>query len=396
MSYSNHDSYGLCKQCFKQHAFCTCEVNNRETTELTDQTFSEHNPQCQSIGEQEQEQKQEQGGLEQEQGPQIQGQNQEGQTQGPQEQKQGDQSQGPQTQEQNEIQVQTQDQDQNQTEDQDQTQGPQLQAQRHGDQTMTNDQSISTPVDVDGVNVDVKCGDCKPIIIFDDDFFEKQKKRKHGNKGGEDVGNDHCKNRRCTKDCDCCVQNLGDLLKEVRTFQSTDPSTKPIDIFFNTVNGLPNPSTGQVITQVEDCSILRFKLSTQATAAPNTAVQLCDVAGICSTADPVIDFLVEKANEVEDESDQSCDKKKKSCTCSCCATGIGDELQFTANYGLELDVYIKGQLSTSTEGESLYVLAVKDCLVYLVDDLTTPGRVCVFSLCAISGFTVVDQTIGTG
>lgn len=190
------DNYGLCKECFKQQRFCTCvdsctlDTVNQESNEHCEQSFSEHNPQCQSIGEQKQQQQQEQGGLEQEQGPQHQEQLQEGQRQGPQTQEQeqgpqtqGNQTQGPQTQSQVEIQEQTQIQDQ--TEDQDQTQGPQLQAQRHGDQTMENSQTISTPVEVDGVNVNLQCGDCKPIIVFPDDFFEKNNNKKQG---GDKVG----------------------------------------------------------------------------------------------------------------------------------------------------------------------------------------------------------------
>ncbi|MFI8684559.1 hypothetical protein [Rossellomorea sp. NPDC077527] len=386
MSYSQNDSYGLCKGCFKQKSFCTCEITNQEFTEHTDQTFSEHNPQCQSIGEQEQQQTQEQGGLDQQQGPQTQGQIQEGQHQGPQSQEQqqgpqtqGNQSQGPQTQG---------PQTQGQNKEQDQQQGPQTQDQRHGDQTMTNDQSISTPVDVDGVTVDTKCGDCKPVIIFDDDFFEKRKR--HGDKRGEDMD----KKDRCSKDCDCCVRNLADLLREVQVYQSTltDSNAKAIDIYFTTISGMDNPTEDQVINQVVDCSVLRFRPADQTPVAPNTAVQLCDVAGICAediadTPD-VYDFLLAKANAIEEVDEDSCNKKR-SCTCPCCATGIGEELKCTANYGLLLDVFVKGQ----TEALSLYVLAVKDCLVYFTD-AADPPEICVFSLCAISGFTVVDQMIG--
>ncbi|WP_226671962.1 hypothetical protein [Rossellomorea aquimaris] len=389
MSYSHDDSYGLCKGCFKQKSFCTCEVN-QEFTEHTDQTFSEQNPQCQSIGEQEQQQTQEQGGLEQQQGPQTQEQIQEGQHQGPQTQEQqqgpqtqGNQSQGPQTQG---------PQTQGQNKEQEQQQGPQDQDQRHGDQTMTNDQSISTPVDVDGVTVDTKCGDCKPIIIFDDDFFEKRKSR--GDRRGEDMD----KKDRCSKDCDCCVRNLADLLREVQVYVSTltDPADadKAINIYFNTVSGLANPTEFQVINQVVDCSVLRFRPADQEAVAPNTAVQLCDVAGICAedqadTPD-VYDFLLEKASAIDEVDEDTC-KKKKSCVCPCCASGIGEELKCTANYGLLLDVFVKGQ----TAALPLTVLAVKDCLAYFANNSADPVEICVFSLCSITGFTVVDQTIGT-
>ncbi|HEO8421716.1 hypothetical protein ABW02_18515 [Niallia circulans] len=409
MSFTNSDSYGLCKGCFKQQRFCTCKDSyhsdtvNQEVTEHCDQTFSEHNPQCQSIGEQEQQQLQQQGGLEQAQGPQNQEQIQEGQSQGPQtqeqqqgDQTQGNQTQGPQTQSQNEIQEQTQIQDQ--TEDQDQTQGPQLQAQRHGDQTMENNQTISTPVDVDGVNVNVQCGDCKPTIIFPDDFFEKNKKKKDHNQRGDDMENCKCKENKCPKDCDCCVQNLADLLRKVQNFQTTltNPANRAIDIYFSTVNGLPNPSEGQVISDIVDCSVLRFRPADQITIVPNTAVQLCDVAGICATdtdATPeisnVYEFLLQQA--YEDTEDCSYQKRKKPCNCPCCASGIGEELRCTANFGLLLDVYLKGQ----TTALPLYVLTVKDCLAYFVNDITDLDSICVFSLCAISGFTVVSQTLGT-
>ncbi|MDS9472061.1 hypothetical protein [Sporosarcina pasteurii] len=403
------DNYGLCKECFKQQRFCTCvdsctlDTVNQESNEHCEQSFSEHNPQCQSIGEQKQQQQQEQGGLEQEQGPQHQEQLQEGQRQGPQTQEQeqgpqtqGNQTQGPQTQSQVEIQEQTQIQDQ--TEDQDQTQGPQLQAQRHGDQTMENSQTISTPVEVDGVNVNLQCGDCKPIIVFPDDFFEKNNNKKQG---GDKVGKCNCqknKEDKCPKDCNCCVRNLADLLRRVRNFQTTlvNPADQEIDIYFSTMNGLANPSEGQIITNLVDCSTLRFRLADQATPVPNTVVQLCDVAGICATdtddtpeVSNVFEFLLQQTNENLEES--SCQEKKKTCVCPCCASGIGDELRCTVDYGLLLNVLLQGQ----TTPLPLYLLTVKDCLAYFVNDITNPTEICVFSLCAISGFTVGSQILGT-
>lgn len=407
MSFANNDEYGLCKECFKQHKFCTCQdsYSINSINDEKDQTFTEHNPQCQSIGEQEQQQQQEQGGLEQSQGPQIQDQIQEGQRQGPQkqlqgDQTQGDQTQGPQTQGQTESQVQNS--AQGQTEDQNQTQGPQLQAQRHGDQTMENNQTISTPVDVEGVNVNLKCGDCKPTIIFTEDFFDEKKKKRDRNQGGEDMEKCNCQSNNCPKDCDCCVQNLAELLRDVQSFQATltDPTAQAIDIYFSTVNGFPNnPITNQVISDVVDCSVLRFRTAGQVLPVPNTTVQLCDVAGICATdtdTSPeitnVYEFLLQRAttDTAEEEECTCCKKKIKPCSCPCCAAGIGEELSCTAPYGILLDVGVQGQ----TAPLPLYVIAVKDCLAFFIDSLTTPTRICVFSLCAISGFTVGTQTIG--
>lgn len=401
MSYSTHDGYGKCKNCFNQKQYCTC---NQTIEEHSNKSISDKSPHCQSVGDQKQKQLQE--GPEQDQGPQIQDQLQgqiqdqdqdqeqklEGQTQGDQQQ---DQMQGPQIQAQNEIQIQEQDQDQ--TEDQDQEQGDQLQAQRHGDQSMENNQSISTPTDinVDGVKMDVKCGDCKPTIVFTEEVFDGRKKKKHRDRGRDKVDR---REMKCGKDCDCCVQNLADLLKDVQQFQSTItvPADKAIDIYSSTTIGLNNPIIEQVINQVVGCSILRFRDFDQIPVAPNTTVQLCDVAGISATdtaeTEPnVYEFLFEKANEIEEHDEDCCKKKKKkACDCPCCASEIGKELECTANYRLLLNVFVKGQ---STAISSIYVLNVKDCLAYFLDDLNDPATIYVFSLCAISAFTVVEQNI---
>ncbi|QPC48266.1 hypothetical protein [Mangrovibacillus cuniculi] len=384
MSYSNKENYGLCKGCFKQQQFCTCDHSG--DIHRKKQSFTEHNDQHQSIGEQDQKQQQEQGALEQEQGPQIQGQNQEGQRQGPQsqEQQQGPQSQGPQNQG---PQLQRQRHG-------DQSQAPQLQRQRHGDQTMTNDQTIETPIDIDGVTVDVKCGDCKPTIIFKDEFYDKKKKRhKHG---GEDV--DKCKCKHCRNECkDCCVKDLNDLLKKVKNFQA-DPdiaaADKAIQIYFSTTSGFPtNPTTGgQVITELVECSTLRYKLATQASAVPNTVVQLCDVAGISATpaTTQIYQFLLQQALAEEEEIDKCGCKKKKTCKCPACASGIGKELESTINFGIEIQLYLKGQTTALTP---VYVLSVKDGIAYFTNSETNPTTIYVFSLCAISGYLVASQTI---
>jgi len=389
MSYSNEDNYGLCKNCFKQQKFCECTKK---------QSFSENHPLTQSIGEQEQKQQQEQGGLEQQQGPQLQGQNQEGQSQGPQsqEQQQGPQSQGSLSQNQNESQEQVQVQDQ--TEDQDQTQGNQTQSQRHGDQTMENNQTIDTPIDIDGVTVDVKCGDCKPIIIFNEKIFKSNKKfYKH--RGG-DVN--PCNHNRCKNVCkDCCVQELGILLKQVQKFQTTitSPTEKAINIYFSSVSGFPsNPTTdGQVITEVIECETLRYKLANQLTPVPSRVVQLCDVAGITAqntgVTPSVYTFLLEQATTQEDDMNKDqCKKKKTSCKCSACANGIGKQLESAINFGIEIQLYLKGQISPFTP--LLYVLSVKDGIAYFIDDLINPQNIYVFSLCAISGYFIDTQTIG--
>ncbi|WML53365.1 hypothetical protein RCG17_01255 [Neobacillus sp. PS3-12] len=419
MSFNNSNDYEYCKKCYKQKQFCTCQ----EEVNPCDQTFCEHNPLSQSIGEQEQQQQQQQGGLEQEQGPQTQEQIQEGQRQGPQTQEQeqgpqtqGNQQQGPQSQAQTEVQNQTGGaQDQAQTENQNQAQGAQTQTQRHGDQNQQNNQSISTTVDVDGVTLNVKCGDCKPIIFpsFPFNFHKKQRNMNNCDGGCDDMGNCDCQENeedKCPKDCNCCVRNLANLLNQVRQFQATTPITIPpndlqqiaINIFFSVVTGLRNPTTGQVITDVVDCSVVTFRTAGQTTPVPNTTVQLCDVAGICATISTtptptptpnIFQFLLQQANN--ETEDCSCNKKNKPCKCPCCARGIGEELSCAAKFGLKLNVLINGlPISTTPALPPLYVLKVKDCLAYFVNDLINPTEICVFSLCAIAGFTVVSQTLG--
>lgn len=390
----NYD-YGSCKKCFKQQKFCTCHNSLEIDSNNKDQHFSEHNPQCQSIGEQEQKQEQQQGGLEQEQGPQIQGQNQEGQRQGPQsqEQQQGPQTQGSLSQGQNESQEQVQIQDQ--TEDQDQTQGPQLQAQRHGDQTMENDQTIDTPIDVDGVTVDVKCGDCKPTIIFKDDFRKEKKKKRRG----EDMGKCNCHEIKDECDCNCCARDLGKLLKQVQAFQTTitTPADKSIDIYFTTNGGITNPTEDQEIVEVKECSTVRYKNAGQPLPVPSTTFQLCNVAGISATdtddteeVSNVYEFLLTLANQNNQELDEEkCKKKRRDCKNSCCASGIADELECTATFGLQLQVFIEGQVQPL----NLTVMKVQGRLVYFLNS-ANPNQIFVFSVCAITGYRVISQIIG--
>lgn len=401
MSYSNGNGYDYCNGCYKQKQFCTCPTSYSSDLvipeEPCNQTFTEHNPSCQSIGEQEQQQKQEQGGLEQTQGPQTQGpqlqdQIQEGQRQGPQSQ---EQTQGPQTQgNQTEDQHQTQgSQVQAQTEDQDQTQGPQLQLQRHGDQTMTNNQTISTPIDVDGVTLNVKCGDCQPIIFPDFEFFKKRKNRKRCERGCHNMENCDC--GQCNEDscCNCCVRNLANLLNSVRQLQATATVSNPIDLFFSVSSTLSNPATGQIITNVVDCSTVSFR--SPATAVPNTRVQLCDVAGFCvaNTSPDVFQFLLDQINATAPVTEDDDCSKNQPCICPSCAEGIGQELMCAASFGLQVNIFIRGLVTNPTTPLPNYVLAVRDCLVFLGNAPINPTEICVFSLCAITGFTVPPQTI---
>lgn len=391
------DRYGYCKECHKQKPFCTCSASSGDEDNSVYQKISENHPcQSQSIGEEEQQQKQEQGGLKQSQGSQTQGPQSQEQTQGPEDQDQFQEGQKQsQSQEQtggtqgSPVQNQTQDQDQVQT-GQEQTQGPQLQLQRHGDQTLTSTPTISTPVDVDvkGVTVNVKCGDCKPIIV------EKKKKRNHCDCecddldncdcGCDDMNNCDCRQNKvdqCRQD-NCCVQSLSDLLNSIRSEQltATTDVPNPIDIYLSVTTSLANPIVGQVISSVNNC-VVRFRPATQTPIFPSTTVQLCDVAGICSTTQTMANFLIEQANATPEESNNK--KKKRNCCCPCCATGIGEDLQCAANFGLPVTVNIQG---VTTALGPFNVLNVKDCLAYFVNS-TVPTQVCVFSLCAIVGFT---------
>ncbi len=258
----------------------------------------------------------------------------------------------------------------------------QRQGQKHGDQSQTigdetqtiegnpfeNNQSIIAPVDVNGVTVNVKCGDTMP-----DSKFHPCHLVEH-----------HPEHRR---DCLC------DLLEKIKAFQTTVTNAidKQIDIYFSATSSLPNPTTDQGITDVVDCCIVKFKPISQTTVIPNTTIQLDYTAGIrisavdTGAAPNIFDFLMDLANNT-DQNDRS---GKGECHCPRCATAMGKELDCAANFGLKINVSIKG-LATPL---SLFVFTVKDCLVYLLDDITTPTKIYVFSLSAVVGFEVPSQSI---
>ncbi|MBR7795855.1 hypothetical protein GT022_07305 [Agaribacter marinus] len=353
----------------------------------------EQQQQEQGFGDQDQGQSQ---GDEQQQQEQGFGDQDQGQSQGDEQQQQG-QGFGDQDQEQSQGNQELQQgqghggQIQNQG---DQDQGPQIQNQEHGDQRngdqineghtnispLENDQTISTPVDVDGVTVNVKCGDCVPFPFFPphDDRKDKCKCKR-------------CKNRKCSPDCDNCTICSCNLLEMLQSFQitTTDTDAKQVDLYISSITSLSNPIENQTITDIIDCCIVKLKPASQPEVIPSTTVQLCDIAGIRaenSTESPnALDFIIDVAREMNKHGDDH----QKDCNCPRCAKAMGDELACAARFGILVNISITG-LTTPL---SLYVLNVKDCFVFLVDDLMNPSEIFAFSLCSVVGFTVESQTI---
>ncbi|WP_051404865.1 hypothetical protein [Bacillus cihuensis] len=275
---------------------------------------------------------------------------------------------------------------QNPNESQNQAMGPQTQTQRHGDQTLgdqtlTNNPQISTPVSVSGVTVNVpvtvKCG-CE----------ERKKKEKK-------------KDRRNRKEecCDCCARALANVLNQIRIFELTHP-TDTVDIYFiNFPSVIPNPTTGQTITSVNDCSTVSFRTDT---TPPTTTVQLCKVAGISvdtTTSPDLFQFLetfaknncnnspiLSKCEECENKCGGNCHTCKNSfCSCNNCANGIGQQLEFAAGLGLPVNLIIES-LSSTIDG--VFLLAICDCLAFFVNNSTAPTVIYAFSLCSVAGFTI--------
>ncbi|MBA9027439.1 hypothetical protein [Peribacillus huizhouensis] len=272
---------------------------------------------------------------------------------------------------------------QNPSESQQQTLGEQTQTQRHGDQTLgpqtlTNTPTINTPVTVSGVTVNVpvtvKCG------------CEKRKKKKdRRNRKGE-----------C---CDCCARALANVLNQIRIFELSNPS-ETVDIYFlNLPFFTPVPTTGQTITNVNDCSTVSFRTDT---TPPTTTVQLCKVAGIRvgATSPDLVQFLVtfaknncnnspilSKCDECDDKCGGNCHTCKNSfCSCNNCANGIGQQLEFAAGLVTPVNLIIESLIAPIN---GVFLLAICDCLAFFVDDLTTPKVIYAFSLCSVAGFTPV-------
>jgi hypothetical protein len=282
---------------------------------------------------------------------------------------------------------------QNQTNTQTETQFPIM-----GDQTVN--QNISAPVDVNGVTVsvpvsvpvtlNVKCGDCEP-----------ENHHPHcKNKGNDCNCEGSCEklerkknNCNCGQDCGDCSQCLCDLLEKVLAFQTTiiNPLDKQVDVYLTSTTPLGNTIVDQVITDVSNCCIVRLKPGFPPTPTPaptlpppginSTTVQLCDVAGISAlntgTTPSIFQFLLNQAFAVEEQNDQccKCHESKKKCNCPRCASVMGEELACTAKFGISVIVSIKGLMIPLP---SLFVYKVKDCLVYLVDNLNTPTEICFF------------------
>ncbi|WP_051254568.1 hypothetical protein [Halobacillus kuroshimensis] len=340
----------------------------------------------QTQGPQEQNQSQgygDQGG--QTQGPQEQNVSQgygdqAGQTQGPQDltQNQGYGDQGGQTQGPQEQNV-----SQGYGDQAGQTQGPQelTQTQGYGDQSgqnleghtnnspLNNEQTIDTSVSGVTVNVTTTCEDDKDCGCYD--YGCRGRKKGNG------------KSR--SKECDCCTKNLSDLLEDIRTTQQTDPAGNPISIYLTAPEG--DPIENQQIFNVNGCATVTYIEAGQTTAVPNATSQLCKVAGIQAddTSADVFALLTTLSNSCEEEYGSSCG-------CENCANGIGEDLACTTRFGIQINLNVEGQAAPIPD---LFVQSICGCLGFFVDDLINPTVIYVFTLCSVTGYNVLSQTLGS-
>ncbi|MCK1993567.1 DUF4175 domain-containing protein [Peribacillus muralis] len=324
-------------------------------------------------------------------GDQEQDQNQM-QTHGDQEQTQtlGDQDQNQTQTHGDQEQTQTLgDQDQNQTQthgSQEQTLGDQTQEQSHGDQTLgdqniqghrnfsplNNNQTIETTVSGVTVNLtttcksDYECNSCK----------------------GKCEGD--CK--ECCKDSvcdDCCKCSLCSLVSQIKPLQ-TPGSNNGIAIHL-TFPTSANPVEDQVITNIDNCKTVTYKESYQVGNNPSTTVPLKNISGISTGAssEDIFEFLLQFANNCGNTAIEQCDCNKSLKKCGC-KNGIAEDLASAAKFGLAVNLFIEGQTVTT---EDLFVLNVCDCLVFLVDDLTDPSEIFVFTICSINGYVIPQQSV---
>ncbi|WP_051827401.1 hypothetical protein [Metabacillus indicus] len=278
---------------------------------------------------------------------------------------------------------------------QEQTLESQTQRQRHGDQTqgaqtigghtnnspLTNNQTITT--DVSGVTVNVTCcceKEKKPLK----ECCEKgctckdcKKKRDCGCSGRKKV-------KKCNDDCDCCTRDLAALLESLRVFQTTAEDTTGIDIYLTGSPSLVNPFRGQIITGVNECGAFTFRGLGQLAPRPNTTVQICKTAGVSAAAgSPEFSFLQSAGAACQN----SLDRKKRTCCCGCCAENIAQDLLFASRFGLNVSLLVDGLTGLN----NLVVLNVCGCLAFftIVSIIGVPSEIYVFSVCSITGFTVL-------
>ncbi|MBM7646768.1 hypothetical protein JOD45_003002 [Scopulibacillus daqui] len=274
------------------------------------------------------------------------------------------------TQNQNPVQTQsgsaTQTQSPSQTgSNQTQTTGPQtLQA------NPTNSSSADVTQNVSGVTVNV------PVNVTVDCGCGKGFK---------------CEKQQQQACCDCCARALGNLLRQVQQYQSTNLET--INIYLiNSPALAENPVLDQTITNVNDCATVSFATGPVVTT-PSTTAQLCKVAGFSASTPGLITFLTNYANACTNNNPCTCNGDcgcgcgcgqcncgNVFCSCNTCANGIGEQLNL--HTGSLLNLVIEG-VPTPIDGVRL--LKVCDCLAFFMNDATSTFYV--FTLCSIVAFT---------
>ncbi|QCR33441.1 hypothetical protein [Lysinibacillus sp. SGAir0095] len=277
------------------------------------------------------------------------------------------------------ILAQAQIQDQNQEEDQFQLMGDQTQEQgmqfiegHTNESPLENNQIIETSVSGVTVNttLNVKCG-----CSVDDDKESKDCKCRDKNKRD-------CK--KCIDLKDCCVKDLARLLNQVRLAQSEveNPLNQGIDIYFNGLIGLGNPTTDQLLTIVNNCDTVTFRPVTETT--PLSTILIKNVSGIRATDnidsdDDIFDFLLSLARTCFND-DFDCNKRK-----NCCEGEILSNLRAAQTFGLGVNLLVKGLPNAIS---NLFVFNICGCVAFFVNNLTAPTVIYAFSVCDISGYTV--------
>ncbi|MFV0342387.1 MAG: hypothetical protein ACK5JH_05760, partial [Anaerocolumna sp.] len=290
-------------------------------------------------------QSEEMGDQSQTQGSQLQGDQTQGQNQG--DQMQG-QNQGDQTQGQNQG---------DQT--QDQNQGDQFQlmtghgGQSLGDQILTSSPSISTPVNVSGVTVNVTVSCCD----------EKKKKKEKTKKD-------------CEEQCRCSITSLLNLL---RTFSLAITDSELSQLVFN-ISGLPTSTLTGNIGNVTNCTftVLPEDGSNAITFLTDSlnALTISQTQGTPSLFSLLLSYLqTTNCSPTQNASEKDCHEDT-----TCCFDQINQQLQafFAAN--LELQIFVD---NTIVPG---FILKICDDIVYLVDSLTDPTSITAIPICKIVGF----------
>src|SRR5699024_8955172 len=156
---------------------------------------------------------------------------------------------------------------------------------------LENEQTISTPVNVDGVTVQVNCGHCQHL--------DKENHRGY-----------HAYHHE-VYDCTLCFCHL---LKKIQQVQQNadEAELSGVNFYHSSINAVENPLVDQVITNINECCTVNFKSADQESSIPRLTVKLENITGVSvesneeTNEDNVFTDILDEARNLTEQSLNSC------------------------------------------------------------------------------------------